>query len=157
MNNNDGFTGGQVGSGCYLWTDTVYNVQRGYCLALSPQISQQELNSSTFDNQDFQVNKFWGSGGAATIDYKSKIIEKESVGLWKKSKKSINFDELTSLIVKPISSPKLRWELVIMCKEKGLQIYIGSKDILKIYASHLRPLLNLPIEIAQWTSYYRNF
>ena len=65
MNNNDGFTGGQVGCGCYLWTDTVYNVQRGYCLALSPQISQQELNSSTFDNQDFQVNKFWGSGGAA--------------------------------------------------------------------------------------------
>ena len=84
-----------------------------------------------------------------TIDYKSKIIEKESVGLWKKSKKSINFDELTSLIVKPISSPKLRWELVIMCKEKGLQIYIGSKNILKIYASHLQPLLNLPIELAQ--------
>ena len=55
INNNDA---------CYLWTDTVYNVKRGYCLALSPDISSQELNSSTFDNQEFMVNKFWGSGGA---------------------------------------------------------------------------------------------
>ena len=62
ISNNDGFANGQIGGGCYLWTDTVYNVQRGYCLALSPQISSQELNSSTFDNQDFQVNKFWGNG-----------------------------------------------------------------------------------------------
>jgi hypothetical protein len=54
MNGNDGV---------YMWTDTIYNVQRGYQLAVNKPISTQELESGQFDSQTFKVVKYWASGG----------------------------------------------------------------------------------------------
>ena len=82
------------------------------------------------------------------VELQSKRIEKESTGILKKSKNTLLFDELTSLLIRPIESPKLLFELVLICRDKPFQILISSKDILTDYANQLQSLLNLPLEIA---------
>ena len=46
----------------FVWPDTTYNVYRGYEVYIAPVINQQELNSNQFDNQLFEVTKYWGEG-----------------------------------------------------------------------------------------------
>ena len=85
ITNNDGFANGQIGGGCYIWTDTIYNVQRGYCLYVSPQISQQELDSGVFDGQTFRVNKLWGKSeliGQSQQNTYFNISKMEFFDLW---------------------------------------------------------------------------
>jgi hypothetical protein len=65
--NYDSTTGNYTMNGndaVYMWTDTIYNVQRGYQLAVNKPISTQELESGQFDSQTFKVVKYWASGGA---------------------------------------------------------------------------------------------
>ena len=79
-----------------------------------------------------------------TIDYNSKRLEKENVSILKKTKTSLIFDELTSLNVRPIGLLKLRWELVLTCKDKTFQILIADKELLTEYAKQLQVARMMP-------------
>ena len=83
-----------------------------------------------------------------TINYKYKFIKKEKGMIWNKSIETTNFDELTSLSVRPIEIRKIPYqELILICNEKSFQIQTGTEKFLTDYATQLQQCLNLPMEI----------
>lgn len=84
-----------------------------------------------------------------TIHYDTKQITNQKVGILKKTVQSMSFEELTSLIIRPIvDSPRNLWELVLMCQDQPFQIFSATKDIVQVYASPMQQLLQLSLEIA---------